>query len=112
MEEPNAENMPKDEALLPGKGAQDIDAESGAILDGAERRRQVRVHYYVKIGVCTFLCALLLVIGVPVFMESRITGSLSYTALGVVLVGFGLVLAASAVALVFHPPFNKDGSYK
>lgn len=82
------------------------------LLDPAEQRRQVRVHYYVKIAVSTFLCALLLIVGVPVFMESRVTGSLAYTALGVVLVGFGLVLAAAVVALLFHPPFKKDGSFK
>lgn len=82
------------------------------LLDLAEQRRRVRVHYYVKIAVSTFLCALLLIVEVPVFMESRVTGSLAYTALGVVLVGFGLVLAASVVTLLFHPPFNKDGSFK
>ena len=87
-------------------------ASDGALLDPTERRKQVRVHYYVKIAVSTFLCALLLIIGVPVFMESRVTGSLAYTALGIVLVGFGLVLAAAVITLLFHPPFNKDGTYK
>lgn len=69
-----------------------------------EKSKQLRIHYYVKIAVSTFLCALLLIIGVPVFMESRVTGSLAYTALGVVLVGFGLVLAAAVVVLLFRPP--------
>jgi len=68
---------------------------------------RIRIHYYVKIGVSVFLCALLLFIGVPVFMESRVTGSLAYTALGVVLVGFGLLLAVAAVVLLFRPPFKK-----
>ena len=63
------------------------DEKPASLLDPVEQRRQVRVHYYVKIAVSTFLCALLLVVGVPVFMESRVTGSLAYTALGVVLVG-------------------------
>ncbi len=72
-----------------------------------EKDKQIRVHYYVKIGVSTFLCALLLIIGVPVFMESRVTGSLSYTALGVVMVAFGLVLALAVVLLLFRPPFRK-----
>lgn len=67
---------------------------------------RVRTHYYVKIGVSAFLCALLLLVGVPVFMESRVTGSLSYTALGVVLVGFGLVLAVAVIVLLFRPPFR------
>ncbi len=86
--------------------------EEEPILEIAEQRRQVRVHYYVKISVSTFLCTLLLIIGVPVFMESRVTGSLAYTALGVVLVGFGLILAAAVLTLLFHPPFNKDGTYR
>lgn len=68
---------------------------------------RVRTHYYVKVGVSAFLCALLLLIGVPVFMESRVTGSLSYTALGVVLVGFGLILAVAVIVLLFRPPFDK-----
>ena len=93
----NSENSPKQEEPL---------------LSPQEQRRQVRVHYYVKIVVSTFMSALLLVIGVPVFMESRVTGSLAYTALGIVLVGFGLVLAAAVITLLFKPPFNRDGTYR
>ena len=81
-----------------------------AVLELARRiveESRVRTHYYVKIGVSAFLCALLLLMGVPVFMESRVTGSLSYTALGVVLVGFGLVLAVAVIVLLFRPPFGK-----
>ena len=59
-----------------------------------------------KIVVSVFLCALLLAFGIPVFMASRMTGSLSYTALGAVLIGFGLILAISVVVLLFKPPFN------
>ena len=82
------------------------DEKPASLLDPVEQRRQVRVHYYVKIAVSTFLCALLLVVGVPVFMESRVTGSLAYTALGVVLVAFGLILALAVVILLFNPPFK------
>lgn len=81
-----------------------------AVLELARRiveESRVRTHYYVKIGVSAFLCALLLLVGVPVFMESRVTGSLSYTALGVVLVGFGLILAVAVIVLLFRPPFGK-----
>lgn len=111
-EEAVVEASPSPEAIeKASKDPKAADA-SGKLLDSTEQRRQVRVHYYVKIAVSTFLCALLLIIGVPVFMESRVTGSLAYTALGVVLVGFGLVLAASVITLLFHPPFNKDGTFK
>lgn len=72
----------------------------------ADDSKAIRIHYYVKIIVSTFLCALLLLIGVPVFMESRVTGSLAYTALGVVLVAFGLILALAVVILLFNPPFK------
>ncbi|WP_165063094.1 hypothetical protein [Adlercreutzia sp. ZJ154] len=72
----------------------------------ANDEKAYRIHYYVKIAVSTFLCALLLLIGVPVFMESRVTGSLAYTALGVVLVAFGLILALAVVVLLFNPPFK------
>ncbi len=72
----------------------------------AEESR-INTHYYVKIGVSAFLCALLLLVGVPVFMESRVTGSLSYTALGVVLVGFGLILAVAVLVLLSRPPFKR-----
>ena len=90
-------------------GTQAASASSGT---GSTRPPATIRDAYVKIAVSTFLCALLLIIGVPVFMESRVTGSLAYTALCVVLVGFGLVLAAAVVALLFHPPFNKDGTAK
>lgn len=75
-------------------------------LPAPDLDKTLRVHYYVKIAVCTFLCALLLLVGVPVFMESRVTGSLSYTALGVVLVAFGLILALAVVVLLARPPFR------
>lgn len=81
-----------------------------AVLEITERIKaesRVRTHYYVKIAVSAFLCALLLIIGVPVFMISRMTGSLSYTALGVVLVGFGLILAVAVLVLLFRPPWRK-----
>lgn len=90
--------------------------EDRIIKEVAERLAEdsrIRVHYYVKIVISVFLCALLLAFGIPVFMASRMTGSLSYTALGVVLIGFGLILAVSVVVLLFRPPFlvskAKDG---
>lgn len=77
------------------------------IRERMERESSIRTHYYVKIAVSAFLCMILLVIGVPVFVISRYTGSLSYTALGVVLVGFGLILAVAVIVLLFRPPWRK-----
>lgn len=73
----------------------------------AEEAR-IRTHYYVKIGVSAFLCALFLAFGIPVFMASRITGSLSYTALGVVLIAFGMILAVTVVVLLFRPINSRE----
>lgn len=73
-----------------------------------ERRKMERIHYYVRVGVCTLLCALLLLVGVPVFMAGRQTGSLSYTALGVMLSGFGILLAVAVLVQLFKPPFEKS----
>lgn len=81
-------------------------SETSPALPFPDPEKPIRVHYYVKIAVSTFLCALLLLIGVPVFMESRVTGSLAYTALGVVLVAFGLILALAVLVLLFKPPFK------
>lgn len=106
-EQKGAEGDPKDPAM-DGVGLSERDEH--IVLALAKRMMEdshVRTHYYVKVGVSAFLCALLLVIGVPVFMESRVTGSLAYTALGVVLVGFGLVLAVAVLVLLFRPPFEK-----
>lgn len=43
------------------------------------------------------------VLGVPVFMQGRVIGSLSFSVLGAVLILFALVLAAAAVFLVARP---------
>lgn len=108
---PALEGKPPSASLPPGNvSTPPLLDESSLILQVTERINQearIRNHYYVKIAVSTLLCALLLLIGVPVFMESRVTGSISYTALGVVLVGFGLILAVAVVVLLFRPPWNK-----
>lgn len=87
------------------------DAEKEKLIQEVAQRfaeeSRTRTHYYVKIGVSSFLCALLLAFGIPVFMAARLTGSFSYTALGVVLIVFGLILALAAVILLFRPPWNK-----
>ena len=77
------------------------------IKERLAKESSIRTHYYVKIGVSAFLCMLLLIIGVPVFLISRVTGSFSYTALGVVLVSFGLILAVAVIVMLFRPPWRK-----
>lgn len=83
--------------------------EARLILEVTQRladETRVRTHYYVKIGVSSFLCALLLSFGIPVFMAARMTGSISYTALGIVLISFGLILAIAVVMMLLKPPFK------
>ena len=61
------------------------------------------VRRLVQIGVSAALCALLVIVGVPLFVQGRNAGSLSYAALGLVMVFFGLVLAAAALVMLFKP---------
>lgn len=96
---------------LPEKSMVHADEER-IIMEVTQRlseENRIRVHYYVKIAVSVFLCALLLSFGIPVFMASRMTGSLSYTALGVVLIGFAFILMASVIFLLFRPPKSLGG---
>lgn len=45
------------------------------VTERLAEQSHIRVHYYVKIVVSVFLCALLLAFGIPVFMASRMTGA-------------------------------------
>ncbi len=76
------------------------------VTERLTEENHIRTHYYMKVCISAFLSALLLVIGVPVFIIGRYTGSLSYSALGVVLAAFGLILAIAVVILLFKPPFK------
>lgn len=56
-----------------------------------------------KIVLSITLPVVFAVLGVPVFMQGRVMGSLSFSVLGAVLILFALVLAAAAVFLVARP---------
>lgn len=56
-----------------------------------------------QVGVPAVMFALLLLLGVPLFVQGRAAGSLSYAALGLVMVMFALLLAAAALVLLFRP---------
>ena len=56
-----------------------------------------------KIVLSIALPVVFAVLGVPVFMQGRVIGSLSFSVLGAVLILFALVLAAAAVFLVARP---------
>lgn len=75
-----------------------------ALVESADNRpREARGHRLLQIGVSALLFALLIVVGVPLFVQGRNAGSLSYASLGLVMVFFGLVLAAAALVLLFKP---------
>lgn len=69
----------------------------------AGERSATGLRRAMQVGVTVVLFALLIVVGVPLFMQGRVAGSLSYTSLGLVMVVFGLVLAAAALVLMFCP---------
>lgn len=56
-----------------------------------------------KIVLSIALPVVFAVLGVPVFMQGRVIGSLSFSVLGAVLILFALVLAAAAVLMVARP---------
>lgn len=75
-----------------------------ALVESADNRpRETHGHRLLQIGVSALLFALLIVVGVPLFVQGRNAGSLSYASLGLVMVFFGLVLAAAALVLLFKP---------
>lgn len=63
-----------------------------------------------KIVLSIALPVVFAVLGVPVFMQGRVIGSLSFSVLGAVLILFALVLAAAAVFLVARPERDEKTS--
>lgn len=77
-------------------------------LQGNEAKASDRKNQRtLKIVLSIALPVVFAVLGVPVFMQGRVIGSLSFSVLGAVLILFALVLAAAAVFLVARP--ERDG---
>lgn len=73
-------------------------------LQGNEAKASDRKNQRtLKIVLSIALPVVFAVLGVPVFMQGRVIGSLSFSVLGAVLILFALVLAAAAVFLVARP---------
>ncbi len=73
-------------------------------LEGNEAKATDRTNQRtLKIILSIALPIVFAVLGVPVFMQGRVIGSLSFSVLGAVLILFALVLAAAAVFLVARP---------
>lgn len=77
-------------------------------LQGNEAKASDRKNQRtLKIVLSIALPVVFAVLGVPVFMQGRVIGSLSFSVLGAVLILFALMLAAAAVFLVARP--YRDG---
>lgn len=74
--------------------------ESDNYQDSENRAR--KQHMLQTVLSITFPCLFILA-GIPLFVMGRQTNSLSFTALGIGLVIFALVLAAGALAMIFRP---------
>ncbi len=76
--------------------------------DDARMPGRSRVRRAMQIVVPVALCVLLVLLGVPVFVQGRDAGSLSYASLGLVMIAFGLLLAAAALVLLFRPTRSEE----
>lgn len=70
--------------------------------DRARRQRHVQITLSVALPV------LFVLVGVPVFMHGREITSLSFTALGIILVVFALFLAGAALVMLFRPTKTEE----
>lgn len=76
-----------------------------AVCAAQSQLEQGRAHVGrgMQIAVTAAMFALLLLCGVPLFVQGRSAGSLTYMSLGLVMILFGLLLAAAALVLLFRP---------
>lgn len=75
--------------------------------DGLDEER-ARARRNVKAAFSVALPLIFVLAGVPLFMYGRHLNSLSYTILGLVLVGFAIVVAAAALVIMLRPDRNGD----
>ncbi|MEG0757075.1 MAG: AAA family ATPase [Raoultibacter sp.] len=83
------------EALLEADDLQELE-------DKARRQRHTQVALSVALPI------LFVLVGVPVFMHGREINSLSFTALGIILVVFALFLAGAALVMLFRPSKTEE----
>lgn len=82
--------------------------EAACESQGRASRGRTRMRRGAQVGVPAAMFALLLCLGVPLFVHGRTAGSLAYMSLGLVMVFFGLLLAASALVLLFRPDRREE----
>lgn len=73
--------------------------------DEADRRSE-RSKHRIQLAFCVVIPAVLFLLGVPLFIEGRDRGALSYMAIGFLLSVFAALMAAGGFAMLFRP--NKE----
>ena len=76
--------------------------------DLKELEERARRQRHVQIALSVALPVLFVLVGVPVFLHGREITSLSFTALGVILVVFALFLAGAALVMLFRPTKTEE----
>lgn len=76
--------------------------------DLQELENRARRQRHVQIALSVALPVLFVIAGVPVFMHGREITSLSFTALGIILVVFALFLAGAALVMLFRPSKTEE----
>ena len=73
--------------------------------DEADRRSE-RSKRRIQVAFCVVIPAVLFLLGVPLFIEGRARGALSYMAIGFLLSVFAALMATGGFAMLFRP--NKE----
>lgn len=73
--------------------------------DEADRRSE-RSKHRIQLAFCVVIPAVLFLLGIPLFIEGRDRGALSYMAIGFLLSIFAALMAAGGFAMLFRP--NKE----
>ncbi|MEC4293771.1 ATP-binding protein [Adlercreutzia shanghongiae] len=79
--------------------------------DEAADRRREHSKRRIQVAFCVVIPAVLFLLGVPLFIEGRDRGSLSYMAIGLLLSVFAALMAVGGFALLFRPD-KEEGARK
>ena len=106
-----------------GKLAHSVDAARETYLDSKSRydallemedaegsKRRARRQRFVLVALSVALPVLFMAFGIPVFLHGRTITSLSFTALGVLLIVFALFLGGAALAMLFRPSKEEEAA--
>lgn len=72
-------------------------------VDEQSERQQLRSARRIQVAFCVVIPAVLFLLGVPLFIEGRALGALSYMAIGSLLTVFAFLMVIGGFALLFRP---------